>query len=160
LFAITEIIDLAIKLENNGEATYRRAMERVEDPELISLLNWMAEEEIQHANWFASLKKRVSHGNTNPFMEEMSRELFDDLVGDQSFSLKDVDFSKISSVDEMLKVFVEFERDTAMFYEVLIPFIEDEETLAHLREIIAEENKHIEKLSEFSPKEIELVDLR
>ena len=160
MFAITEIIDLAIKLEKNGEATYRRATERVEDPELTSLLIWMADEEVQHANWFASLKKAVTTGDTNPFMEEMSRELFDDLVGDQSFSLKEVDFSKISSVDEMLTVFVEFERDTAMFYEVLIPFIEDEETLAQLQRIIAEENSHIKKLSEFSPREIELADLR
>ena len=160
MFEITEIIDLAIKLEKNGEATYRRATEQVEDPDLISLLTWMADEEVQHAKWFDSLKKSATTGKSNPFLEEMSRELFDDLVGDQSFSLKEVDFSKIQSVDEMLKIFVEFERDTAMFYEVLIPFIEDEGTLAQLQRIIAEENNHIEKLSEFSPKEIELIDFR
>ena len=154
MFEISEIIDLAIKLEKNGEATYRRATEQVVDPELISLLSWMADEEVQHADWFASLKQIVSSGVVNPFMEEMSRELFDDLVGDQSFSLKEVDFSRIQSVDEMLKVFIEFESDTAMFYEVLIPFIEDEETLAHLRKIIAEENNHIKRLTEFSPREM------
>ena len=160
MFEITEIIDLAIKLEKNGEATYRRAMEQAEDPDLISLLNWMADEEVQHAKWFNTLKRTVTSGKSNPFLEEMSRELFDDLVGDQSFSLKEVDFTKIQSVDEMLKVFIEFERDTAMFYEVLIPFIEDEETLAQLQRIIAEENNHIQKISEFMPREIEMADLR
>ena len=160
MFEITEIIDLAIKLEKNGEAIYRRATEQVEDSDLISLLNWMADEEVEHANWFDALKQSATSGKSNPFLEEMSRELFDDLVGDQSFSLKEVDFSKIQTVDEMLKIFVEFERDTAMFYEVLIPFIENEETLAQLRKIIAEENNHIKKISEFSSKETELVDLR
>ena len=160
MFEISEIIDLAIRLEKNGEATYRRAMERVTDPDLLSLLSWMADEEVQHANWFDALKQSATSGKSNPFLEEMSRELFDDLVGDQSFSLKEVDFSKIQTVDEMLKIFVEFERDTAMFYEVLIPFIENEETLAQLRKIIAEENNHIKKISEFSSKETELVDLR
>jgi rubrerythrin len=159
LFAITEIIDLAIKLEKNGEATYRRAVSQLENPELISLLNWMADEEVQHANWFAALKQQTATSETNPFVQEMSRELFDDLVGDQSFSLKEVDFSKIQSVEELLEVFIEFERDTAMFYELLIPFIEDEEVLAHLRRIIAEENNHIQRISEFMPGELELVNL-
>ena len=161
MFEISEIIDLAIRLEKNGEATYRRAMERVSDPDLLSLLNWMADEEVQHANWFGNLKKTATSGKTNPFLDEMSRELFDDLVGDQSFSLKEVDFSSVHTVKDLLKIFIEFERDTAMFYEVLIPFIEDEETLKQLHKIIEEENRHIEKLSEFSPREeVELADLR
>ena len=159
MFVIAEIIDLAVKLEKNGEATYRRAVDQVENPELISLLNWMADEEVQHANWFAALKEQAVSSGTNPFIEEMSRELFDDLVGDQSFSLKEVDFSKIQSVDELLKVFIEFERDTAMFYELLLPFIEDDETSAHLQRIIAEENNHIKRISEFTPGELELVNL-
>jgi rubrerythrin len=159
LFVISEILDLAVKLEKNGEATYRRAVDQVDNPELISLLNWMADEEVQHASWFAELKRLSASSETNPFMEEMSRELFDDLVGDQSFSLQEVDFSKIRSVDELLKVFIEFERDTAMFYELLIPFIEDEETSAHLQRIIAEENNHIKRISEFVPGELELASL-
>jgi len=151
VFAISEILNLAIKLEQNGETTYRRAIAQVDDPDLISLLNWMANEEVQHANWFSNLAEAVAAGDTNPFLEEMSRELFDDLVGDQSFSLKEVDFGRIQSVSEMLKVFVEFERDTVMFYEILIPFIDDDDTLVQLQRIIAEENKHIERLSQFAP---------
>lgn len=159
MFSIAEIIDVAVKLEKNGEATYRRAVDRVQNPELVSLLNWMADEEVRHADWFAELKLQTASSETNPFMEEMSRELFDDLVGDQSFSLKEVDFSKIHSVEELLAVFIEFERDTAMFYELLIPFIEDEGTSAHLKRIIAEENNHIKRISEFIPGELELVEL-
>lgn len=150
MFAINEILNLAIKLERNGETTYRRAASQTDDAELVALLNWMADEEIQHANWFADLKKAVAAGEANPILEEMSREMFEDLVGDQSFSLQEVDFSQIQTVGEMVKVFTEFESDTVMFYEILIPFIEDPATLVHLKKIIAEEKRHIEQLSQFT----------
>ena len=160
MFAITEILDLADKLERNGEATYRRAISQVADPELTALLEWMAEEEAQHAKWFSSIRETVAGGDVNPFLEEMSRELFEDLIGDQSFSLREVDFSSIKSTDQMLKVFIEFERDTVTFYEILIPFVDDEDTLAQLRRIIAEENLHIERLSEFMTGEVETENAR
>jgi rubrerythrin len=85
----------------------------------------------------------------NPFIEEMSRQVFKDLVGGQSFSLKEVDFSKVSSTHELISIFIEFEQDTVLFYELIAPFIEDEETRAHLQRVIAEENRHIDRLREF-----------
>ena len=44
---------MAIKLEKNGEVVYRDAIEKVSNPELITVLEWMANEEVKHANWFA-----------------------------------------------------------------------------------------------------------
>jgi rubrerythrin len=85
----------------------------------------------------------------NPFIEEMSRQVFKDLVGGQSFSLKEVDFSKVGSTHELISIFIEFEQDTVLFYELIAPFIEDEETRAHLQRVIAEENRHIGRLREF-----------
>ncbi len=158
MFAINEILDLAVKLEKNGEATYRQATAMIDDPELLGLLKWMAEEEVQHAKWFSELKLAIASGEANPILEEMSRELFEDLVGDQSFSLKEVDFTRIQSVSEMMKVFIEFERDTVMFYEILIPFIEDPKTLEHLKKIISEEQHHIERLTEFMHGEVAIID--
>ena len=158
MFAINEILNLAIKLERNGETTYRRATSQIDDSELVALLNWMADEEVQHAKWFSNLKQAVADGESNPILEEMSRAMFEDLVGDQSFSLKEVDFSRIRTVGELMKVFTEFESDTVMFYEILIPFIEDQATLGHLKKIIAEEKHHIERLSEFKQSELEIAD--
>jgi len=39
-----------------------------------------------------------------------------------------------------------------LFYEMIAPFIEDSETRTHLQTIIAEENRHISRLRDFSPK--------
>jgi rubrerythrin len=149
VFEIKEILELAIRLEKNGEATYRKAMASSSDESMNALLQWMADEEVSHREWFAALKSDLDNGVKNPFIEEMARQVFKDLVGGQSFSLKEVDFSKVSSTHELISIFIEFEQDTILFYELIAPFIEDEETCGHLQRVIAEENRHIDRLREF-----------
>ena len=153
MFSTNEILDMAIKLEQNGEAVYRRAIEKVSQPELVSLLQWMADEEVKHAKWFSELKDKLDTKRSNPFVEEMSRELFNDLLGDENFSLKDVDFSSVDSIDDLIEIFIEFEKDSVLFYQILEPFIEDPVTLEHLNMIIDEENRHIKRLKEFMGRE-------
>src|SRR5512139_3508642 len=148
VFETREILDLAIRFENNGEATYRKAMEVCADKGLRSLLEWMAGEEALHARWFAQLKDGLEKGRRNPFLERMGRELFSNVVGGQSFSLKEVDFARVRTPRELVAIFIEFERDTVLFYEVIAPFVEEARTRAQLEAIIAEENKHIERLKE------------
>ena len=149
MFSIQEILDLAIRLENNGESVYRHAVDEVSEPELVSLLRWMADEELQHARWFSELKRKFKTHSVELFMAEMSREVFADFLGEKSFSHQDVDFSKIDRVSDLVAVFIEFEKDTILFYETLKPFIEDNDTLNNLEKIIAEENKHIAQLHRF-----------
>ncbi len=156
MFSTSEILDLAVRIEKNGEAVYRQAADKISNPELVALLTWMADEEVKHASWFSELKSKLSITSHNPFIEEMSHELFDDLLGEKNFSHKDVDFGRVQNVDELMAIFIEFEKDSVLFYEVLEPFIEDETTLENLRKIIAEENKHITELQQFIGSEIAL----
>jgi len=149
VFEIKEILELAIRLEENGEATYRKAMASSSNESMNALLQWMADEEVSHREWFAALKSDLDSGVKNPFIEEMSRQVFKDLVGGQSFSLKEVDFSKVSGTHELISIFIEFEQDTVLFYELIAPFIEDEETREHLQRVIAEEHRHIDRLREY-----------
>jgi len=149
MFEIKEILDLAVRLERNGEATYRQAVQQSGDEGLKAMLDWMAQEEARHAQWFSNLRHSLERGEKNPFLEEMSRELFEDLVGSQSFSLKEIDFAALDSLEDLVAVFIEFEKDTVLFYEMITPFIEDSETRTHLQDIIAEENRHIARLKDF-----------
>lgn len=156
MFEIGEILDLAIRLENNGEAVYRKALNRVSDPRLEELLEWMADEEVKHRRWFEDLKRSLGAGGKNPFLEEMGRNLLGDMVGSQSFSLKEVDFAAIETASELLDVFAEFEKDTVVFYEMIEPFVEDGPTRAHLGKIIAEEKRHIEQIEAFPHQGLEV----
>lgn len=160
MFSTNEILDMAIKLEKNGEAVYRSAIEKVPKPELAALLEWMADEEAKHADWFSNLKLNLEENRADPFMEEMSRELFNDLLGDSNFSLKEVDFSSIDNIDDLIAVFIEFEKDSVLFYQVLEPFVEDPVALENLNKIIDEENRHIKGLQEFIGREQALTTIR
>ena len=156
MFSTIEILDIAIGIEQNGEAVYRDALEIISEPRLIDLLTWMADEEVKHARWFSDLKQNVATESANPFVEEMGRELFNDLLGEKSFSHKEVDFSKVEQIDDLMEIFVEFEKDSILFYELLESFIEDQSTLENLKKIIAEENDHIVRLQEFIGSSVQL----
>jgi rubrerythrin len=147
---------MAILLERNGEAVYRRAIKEVSKPGLASLLEWMADEEVKHARWFSNIKNAFASGSQNLIGEEMSHELFKDLLDKQTFSLKDKDFSQIHRSNDLIATFIEFEKDTVLFYEMLEPFIEDGDTLEQLKEIIAEENRHIAQLQELLERKAEV----
>lgn len=147
---------MAIRIEKNGEAAYRSAIERISDPALVSMLEWMADEEVKHAKWFRELKRDADAKDKNPFMQEMNGDFFSDVMGDQRFSLRDVDFSKVIRVDELIDIFIEFEKDSILFYELLQPFLQEEETRDALNQIIEEEKRHIEQLQEFIESETPL----
>jgi len=149
MFSIEDIIDLAIQIEQNGEQVYRNAMKNTPDPALASMLEWVADEEVRHVNWFNEFRKRVPARKVDPRLEELGREILRDALGNQVFSLAEVDFTRISRVQELLDVAIEFEQDTVVFYEMLIPFVEDPQTLASLQDIIEEERRHIEVLRNF-----------
>ncbi|UCD91196.1 MAG: rubrerythrin, partial [Desulfobacterales bacterium] len=59
MFTITEIIDIAMKIEKNGETIYRNAIEKIPVPSLVPLLEWIANEEANHAEWFSNLKQKT-----------------------------------------------------------------------------------------------------
>lgn len=160
MFSATELLDMAIKLEKNGESVYREAIGKVAKPEFVTLLEWMADEEVKHADFFSTLKLKLETGPEHPFMEEMSRELFDDLLGDKNFSLKEIDFSAIENSDDLIDIFIEFEKDSIIFYKVIEPFVEDPVAREHLQKIIEEENRHIKHLQEFVGRREEFTIIR
>ena len=75
MFTLNDIINLAIRIEKNGEETYRKAQEEVSNPSLASMLKWLAEEEVEHEKWFTQLKEKVATVTDDPRLEEM---LFED----------------------------------------------------------------------------------
>ena len=148
MFSLKDIIELAIQIENNGERVYRSAIEKISDPSLVSLLQWLADEEAEHAGWFTELKKKVKKTIKDPKLEEMGKTILLDVIGEQSFSLKFADISEIQYVKDLVELSIEFEKDTVLFYEMLRPFIDNKDVEEQLNTIITEENRHIQKLQE------------
>lgn len=114
---------------------------------MAELVSWMADEEKRHAQWFSELKEKWVADSENPFSEEIGQSMLSDMLGRQSFSLKEVDFSAIKDEQELLSIFIEFEEDTILFYEMLMPFIQEDTVKGQLTRIIEEEQEHIRRIT-------------
>ncbi len=149
MFLIEDIINLAIQIEQNAEKVYRDAQKEISKPELSAFLQWLADEEMTHAKWFSELKKTVNFERQDPDVAKMGKALLRDVLGSQSFSLKDAEFSEIHQLSQLLSVAIEFEGDKVTFYRLLLPFIDDAATREFLESIILEEKNHIRRLKKF-----------
>ena len=146
MFSLKDIIDIAVQIEQNGEKTYRHAAEKIQNPSLSALLQWLADEEVKHMEWFETLIDTVHGTGDFPEQEKMGRALLKNAVGDQSFTLEDADFSSMETIEDLLKLAIEFEKDTVLFYGMLQPLIQDQQTLEQLHAVIQEEENHVRHL--------------
>lgn len=150
MFSMGDIVDLAIQIETNAERVYRRALKKESDQTLISILRWLADEEVEHAKWFRRLKETIPAEIKDPAIEAMGKSLLSDVLGRQSFSLKEANFNEINDLANLIFVAIEFEKDKVIFYRMLRPFIEDNEAIDFLEKIIKEETQHIEELNKLA----------
>jgi len=148
MFTAAEIIDLAIRIEENGEKTYRKAQEKMDDVSMAAMLQRLADEEMEHAKWFAELKEKAEMVAMDPELEAMGRAILQNVLGDQGFSIMDIDFSRMEDRSKLLETVLEFEEDTILFYELLGSFMDHEESIQGLQQIIEEEKRHVRKLKD------------
>jgi rubrerythrin len=149
VFSLEDILNIAVQLEKNGEKVYRQAAGRSGRASLSSFMLWMADQEAAHAKWFEQLKATAGEMPGDPALIEMGKRLLEDVVSEHSFSLDDLDLSRIENLQELIRVSVEFEKDTALFYEMLAAFVQEKEGRALLGKIIEEEHRHVRMLQEF-----------
>ncbi len=150
MFQIKEILQLAIQMEENGERVYRDAISMVGDPDIRSMLAWIADEEVAHADHFREMLQKADSAGNTPLEDNPGEELLSDIIQGESLSLKEVDFSTFHRVGDLMSVFMEFENDGILFYELLKSFILEENAKAVVDEIIDQEKRHLEKLTVFS----------
>ena len=159
MFSLAEVYDLGIRIEKNGEKFYRDAMKQAWSTPIADTLKMLAEEEVKHVDFFVKRMDALKQKRENPFLDEMSSSMLQDILGNQTFSLKDADVAKIRSVDELAALAIEFERDTILFYEMVGSFMPDEEPRRELKEIIEEEERHVKLFESYGDKKIHLPKL-
>lgn len=148
MFRITDIRNIAIQIEKNGEASYRQAAEKVNDPKIREIFSWMANEEQRHREWFEELEADNPVPPEQEELEKMGKSLLQDMVANQTFSLDQEQLNRTSTFAEALAQCRAFEEDTILFYKFLRSLLDDEATAKQLDEIIEEERLHAERLEE------------
>lgn len=151
MFTVADIRNIAIQIERNGETTYRRAAELTDDLMISQALHWMADEEARHAMWFERIKSDKPLTEEQKEMENIGRMLLQEMVKGNSFLMDVEELRRAQTVKEVLIRSKAFEEDTVLFYEFLLGFMDDEETIEQLQKIIAEEKNHARKLVELEP---------
>ncbi|MEJ5348584.1 MAG: ferritin family protein [Desulfosoma sp.] len=147
MFSAEEVLKMAVRIEKNGENYYRDAARMQKDPLLRKILLDLAEDEARHGVWFENLRERLGKPEGEElWVREISGDLLQSMIGDQSFSLKEVDPAHLDSVAKILETALEFEKDTILFYDMLTGFMDEGESARALQEIIEEEKLHVEIL--------------
>ena len=76
----------------------------------------------------------------------MGRELLQDIVRSQTFSLKGRQLAEADDLEELIAQSIEFEQDTIDFYEFLASFLDDPRAVEQMRRIIDQEREHVRQL--------------
>ena len=148
MFTIADVREIAVQIEKNGEAAYRKAAEVVTDSAVRDIFIWMADEEKHHATFFSKITSAEQLTEEQLELEKMGRQLLQDMVADQTFSLDSEMLLKTADFDEAIAQAQLLEQDTIMFYEFLLNLVSDEGARRQLEEVIQEEKRHVEQLAE------------
>ncbi|MFH2092202.1 MAG: ferritin family protein [Pseudomonadota bacterium] len=146
MFTMDDLLEIAIKMEKNAENVYKKSADKFDDQQLKTTLEWMADEEAVHAGWFKEFKNKITLKPDEADLKQMVPKVLQDMMGEKTLSLEDIDFSTMTTVSDLFQTFIGFEQDTIAFYELLEMFIQDEPVLKGLQKIIQEEKNHIKTL--------------
>ncbi len=145
---INEILDFAIKIEQNGYAFYTRVAKKFNNLKIMKLIHYLAEEELRHESLFKALKKKKGiftphesyEGEYSIYTEEFLRSHF--LSTRESINKS---IMIIKDEVDVIDFAIDFEKDSIVFFTTLKTFItEDKEDV--IERIIKEEVNHLKKL--------------
>lgn len=148
MFTLTDVRNIAMQIEKNGEETYRLASSQASDPELARIFSWMADEEKHHGELFAAIIDNRTLTTEQKELETMGRSLLQDIVRSQTFSLEQQRLGQATSLEDLLLQSIEFETDTIGFYEFLSGFLDDPDAITQLKGIIEQERGHVRQLEQ------------
>lgn len=152
-FNADEVLELAVDIERNGEAFYRKAAETVAEAEakklFISLANW----EKQHAQAFSAMRdkyaaERLAQAELDPDGEASKylAEIVDGKLFDAKAGAAEL-LGQAREPREILRLALEREKDTVLFYTALKELAAACGGEEEVASIIREEMSHVRIIS-------------
>jgi rubrerythrin len=152
-FNAFEIFEMAEQIERNGAKFYRKAAKIVSDTKLQRTLLDLAAMEDRHEKILAGMKRELSPEQQAPatYDPENEASLYLQAMADgHVFDVnKDISLqlSGSESVEDILKMAIQLEKDSIIFYIGLRDFVPAEAGREKIEDIIDEERSHIVVLS-------------
>jgi rubrerythrin len=152
-FNVDEIFEMAIRIENNGAAFYRKAASLQSDPKNQKFLEGLAKMEDQHQKIFTEMRTTLTEKDKVPKVfdpnDEVSQYLAamaDTMGGEGKPSVTDA-LTGDETLEELIQTAVGLEKDSILFYLGLKDLIPAQSGQGRIDEIIREERRHVVQLS-------------
>ena len=150
VFTAGQALEMALEIEQNGEAYYSAVVEKTSDPEVKSLFEDLAAQERVHYKVFQRML-----GNVKP-APELPAEEYDQYDAYMRAALSNALFAgpdkalrlaeQAEDVEAALRGALGFEKDTLLFFYDLREMVSDKDREAVSR-VIAEEKSHVRRLA-------------
>jgi len=152
MFNIAEILEMAVKIEENGGKFYEKAASVVDDPAAKKLLTRLAAMEEKHADVFSRLKAKLEAAVAEdmPDAEGQAAAYLGAMADDKVFGNLNESpaVRKNATPREIFDAAIQAEKDSVVFYATLKDAMPKELGRDKVNAIIAEEVAHIAMLIE------------
>jgi len=136
-----DVFDFAMKMEQDGEAYYRKLAAEANNTGLSTILNFLAEEEVKHYNIFKRLKGGEIYDVPESTLMADAKNIFEELAAKQSESGA-TPFNFDSSQPQFYRKAQDLEKQSEMYYRDKAEESEDETEKTVLLKIADEEKRH------------------
>jgi rubrerythrin len=146
----SEIVDIAIRIEKNGEKLYRALAEQTEYLTVKNAFNALANEEKHHITSFDRIGEVIGRFKPDEAYPGEYALYLQALVQENVFAREELfkDLAKkVTNVQEALELAIWFEKETLIFLHGIKDLM-DNEDMPVLNELIMQEKEHMQKLSE------------
>lgn len=148
-FQPSEVIDIAVQVEEKGEGFYKRLAEKASTPKIKELLLYLATEEQGHQTDFKALLKNLEgvdprESYAGEYLDYLNSIVETHMFADAEWMEKLVENAK--SETDIIKLAAVFEKDSILFFQSFRAFL-NEEKRAVVDKLVKEEEMHLVKLA-------------
>ena len=154
-FNAAEVFDMAVRIEENGAAFYRKAADLQQNEDDKVFLNTLAKMEDRHKISFEEMKKVLSEGEQADTVFDPNDELsmYLNAMADAQGGEGDPDVLELitgkETMEEIVQIAIGLEKKSILFYVGIEDLVPDKLGREKIDEIIREEKKHIAQLNGF-----------
>jgi rubrerythrin len=152
-FSADEVFEMAMDIEKNGEAYYRKALTLAKSSSVKTVLTDLMEQERHHYATFKELRDKLPPRASLPTVADPESEEYlylDALVKSRLFNTTreaEALAAKSGNEIEALKSALVFEKDTVLFFQTMKAMTDERLGRGDIDRIIEEEHRHIVRIS-------------
>ena len=149
-----EVFEIAEKIERNGAKFYLKAAELFDDFNIRSLFQELAGWELRHKQIFTKMRKELSELSYEFETSKSKDDLLTDAQAMAGLAVFGINldtselFSGKMSKHDIIKIAIEKEKDSIVYYTGLMNFVPDQVGKDKIDDIIKEEMHHIRILDQ------------